>query len=67
MSALNSNNPNGGGAGVGDIGPILSAPVSKDNPNQQPEVGKAGNVGSKGVPGSYGEANPKPKAKGWTY
>lgn len=64
MTALNPNNPNGGGVGDSEIRKIVPTPVSVTSADQQPS--EAPNTGKTFLAGSPKgrEANPKPKIDG---
>ena len=64
MSALNSNNPNGGGVGDSAISKIVPEKVSVTSADEKPYNPPLG--GSSFLPGSPAgrEANPKPKYDG---
>ena len=64
MSALNSNNPNGGGVGDSAISSIVPEKVSVTSPDNQPAEQAFG--GPTFLPGSPAgrEAQPKPKYDG---
>lgn len=67
MSALNSNNPNGGGKGDSSISRIVPPKVSVTSPDQQPQT-KAlpGQSFLNGSPAGS-EAKPSPHADGFDY
>lgn len=67
MSALNKNNPNGGGATDESLSQHVPEKVSVTSPDHKPSNLPLG--GSKFLSGSPKgrEVNPKPKSEGFTY